>query len=56
MCIRDRYYFIHFLIILPVLSKKEQTLEVPLSITEPVLGGMSNPAMAKEDYKLKSLG
>ena len=50
------YYFIHFLIILPVLSRKEKTLEVPLSITEPVLGGMSNPAMAKDDYKLKSLG
>ena len=50
------YYFIHFLIILPLLSKKEKTLDVPLSITEPVLGGMSNPAMAKEDYKLKSLG
>ena len=50
------YYFIHFLIILPLLGKKERTLDIPLSITEPVLGGMSNPAMAKEKDRLKSLG
>ena len=50
------YYFIHFLIILPLLGKKERTLEIPLSITEPVLGGMTNPAMAKERDRLKSLG
>ena len=50
------YYFIHFLIILPLLGKKERTLEIPLSITEPVLGGMTNPAMAKEKDRLKSLG
>ena len=50
------YYFIHFLIILPLLGKKERTLEIPLSITEPVLGGMTNPAMVKEKVRLKSLG
>ena len=50
------YYFIHFLIILPLLGKKERTLRIPLSITEPVLGGMSNPVMAKERDRLKSLG
>ena len=50
------YYFIHFLIILPLLGKKERTLNIPLSITDPVLGGMSNPAMAKEKDRLKSLG
>ncbi len=33
------YYFAHFLIILPILGKKEKTLDVPLSLTEPVLGG-----------------
>ena len=33
------YYFIHFLIILPVLGLKEKTIPLPLSITEPVLGG-----------------
>ena len=35
---RQAYYFIHFLIILPVLGQKEKTLEVPLSLTDPVLG------------------
>ena len=42
------YYFVHFLIILPILGKKEKTLEVPQSITEPVLGGSSNPEMVKK--------
>ncbi len=41
------YYFIHFLIILPILSKKEKTLPIPLSITEPVLGGSPNLAAAR---------
>ena len=45
------YYFVHFLVILPLLGKKERTLEIPLSITEPVLGGLSNPAMAKNRQK-----
>ena len=42
------YYFVHFLIILPVLGKKEKTLPIPLSITEPVLGGSPNPEMVKK--------
>ena len=33
--------------ILPVLGFKEKTLPIPLSITEPVLGGSPNLAMAK---------
>ena len=41
------YYFLHFLIILPVLGSKEKTLEVPLSITEPVLGGSSSASMTR---------
>ena len=45
------YYFVHFLIILPVLGYKEKTLEVPLSIIEPVLGGSSNPSMEKDNSK-----
>ena len=49
------YYFSHFLIILPVLGYKEKTLPVPLSITEPVLGGSPNFALAKnrENFKDK---
>ena len=50
------YYFIHFLIILPILGKKERTLEVPMSITEPVLGGVVNPSMARDIKKINSLG
>ena len=42
------YYFIHFLIILPILGKKEKTLEVPISITDPIFAGSSNPAMTKK--------
>ena len=41
------YYFLHFLIILPVLGFKEKTLPVPLSITEPVLGGSPNLVAAR---------
>ena len=41
------YYFLHFLFILPFLGKREKTLDIPLSITEPVLGGSVNPAMTK---------
>ena len=41
------YYFLHFLVILPVLGLKEKTLEVPLSLTEPILGGSPNEAMAR---------
>ncbi len=47
--IATAYYFIHFLIILPILSKKEKTSPVPLSITEPVLGGAFKSEMARKD-------
>jgi len=48
------YYFIHFLIILPFLGFKEKTIELPLSITEPVLGGTTNPEMTKNNLNLKN--
>jgi ubiquinol-cytochrome c reductase cytochrome b subunit len=35
--IATAYYFIHFLVILPVLGFKEKTTPLPLSISEPVL-------------------
>ena len=47
------YYFLHFLVILPVLGLKERTLPVPLSITEPVLGGSPNLATARNKESLK---
>ena len=45
------YYFIHFLVILPILGFKEKTIPLPLSITEPVLGGMPNLATVKKEIK-----
>ena len=47
------YYFLHFLVILPVLGFKEKTLPIPLSITEPVLGGSANLAMAKNKESIE---
>ena len=47
------YYFLHFLVILPILGLKEKTLPIPLSITEPVLGGTSNLAIAKNKESFK---
>ena len=46
--IATAYYFIHFLIILPILGRKERTLNVPLSITEPVLEDFTNQSLTKE--------
>ena len=48
------YYFLHFLVILPVLGYKVKTLPIPLSITEPVLGGSPNLATAKKNERLKN--
>ena len=45
--IATAYYFLHFLVILPILGSKEKTLEVPLSLTEPILGGSPNESMAR---------
>ena len=46
------YYFLHFLVVLPVLGFKEKTLPIPLSITELVLGGSANLAAAKNKESL----
>ncbi len=43
------YYFIHFLVILPLLGYIEKTTPLPMSISEPVLGGAANLATAKID-------
>ena len=51
--IATAYYFLHFLVVLPVLGYTEKTIPVPLSITEPVLGGSPNLAMAKNKESLK---
>ena len=54
------YYFMHFLIILPVLGLTEKTNPIPLSISEPVLAGSVMPTRSTGEDKvainLKSLG
>ena len=50
--IATAYYFIHFLIVLPVLGSKEKTIPLPLSITEPVLEASSNLSTAKKKESL----
>ena len=50
--IATAYYFLHFLVILPILGSKEKTLDVPMSLTEPVLGGSLNEAMVKKNKEI----
>jgi ubiquinol-cytochrome c reductase cytochrome b subunit len=40
------YYFVHFLIILPILGKMERPRPLPVSISSAVLGGGGRPATA----------
>jgi len=42
------YYFLHFLVILPVLGKIEKTSPIPISISEPILGGSLNAEPVKK--------
>ena len=37
------YYFLHFLVILPILGKLERPLPLPESISRPVIGGGGGP-------------
>ena len=49
------YYFAHFLIIMPFLSKVEKTDPLPLSISEPVLSGMPKPDLMRDSSKLDNV-
>ena len=41
------WYFLHFLVVIPLLAKFETPKELPKSISEPVLGGAgAEPAVA----------
>ena len=51
--IATAYYFLHFLVVLPILGFKERTTPVPLSITEPILGGSPNLATVKKKDSFK---
>ncbi len=46
------YYFLHFLVILPILGAKEKTLDVPLSLTEPIFGGSPKESMVKKNKEI----
>jgi ubiquinol-cytochrome c reductase cytochrome b/c1 subunit len=39
------YYFLHFLVIMPILGKLERPLPLPESISQPVLGGRGGGPM-----------
>ena len=47
--IATAYYFLHFLVVLPVVGLLEKTDPIPLSISEPVLSGGAKLSMAKKD-------
>jgi ubiquinol-cytochrome c reductase cytochrome b subunit len=49
--IATTYYFLHFIIILPLLGFFEKTDPIPLSISEPVLTGGMSSVMAKSEKK-----
>ena len=43
------YYFLHFIVVLPVVGLLEKTDPVPMSISEPVLTGGAEPSLAKRN-------
>jgi len=47
--IATAYYFLHFLVILPIVSMIERPAPLPFSITEAVLGGEDNKAVLGEN-------
>ena len=43
------YYFLHFIVVMPVVGLLEKTDPIPMSISEPVLSGSAEPSLAKKD-------
>ena len=43
------YYFLHFIVVLPVVGLLEKTDPIPMSISEPVLSSGAEPSLAKKD-------
>ena len=42
------YYFLHFIVILPVVGLLEKTDPIPMSISEPVMTGGAEPSLARK--------
>ena len=42
------YYFLHFIVVMPVVGYLEKTDPIPLSISEPVLTGGAEPSLARK--------
>jgi ubiquinol-cytochrome c reductase cytochrome b subunit len=43
------YYFLHFIVVLPVVGIFEKTDPIPMSISEPVMSGAAELSMAKKN-------
>ena len=43
------YYFLHFIVVLPVVGLLEKTDPVPMSIADPVMTGSADLSLAKKD-------
>ena len=43
------YYFLHFIVVLPVVGLLEKTDPIPMCISEPVLTGGADPSLARKD-------
>ena len=42
------YYFLHFIVVMPVVGFLEKTDPIPMSISEPVLSGGAEPSVARK--------
>ena len=45
------YYFLHFLVVLPVVGYLEKTDPLPINISDAVMSGSSNLSIAKNNEK-----
>ena len=42
------YYFLHFIVVLPVVGLLEKTDPIPMSISEPVITGGAEPSLVRK--------
>ena len=42
------YYFLHFIVVMPLVGYLEKTDPIPMSISEPVLSGGAKPSLARK--------